>query len=191
MRKHHLVIFEGVEMGGKSALMARVYDELEKKYNQTGKVLDGCAWFNADVGVFGTPMGRDYIDQKIELLKVVNDRPVIVEKFHLSDVVYNRMHHDLEKEYAEVEDYLLGMGAKLVLVEVKPSVELFAKRLEERLQSVEHYERIAKEPKWYLEMNEEYLKEYEKSRLPKMKVDMTDVLNDEAWRKVMQWMGEA
>jgi len=190
MRKHHLILFEGVEMGGKSFLMAQIYDELEKRYNRTGKVLDGCAWFNADVGVFGTERGEEYINQKMELLKLIDDRPVIVEKFHLSDTVYNRMHNEIEKEYAAVEDYLLAMGAKLVLMEVEPQADLFAKRLAERLKSFSHYERIANEPEWYVRMSSEYAKEYDRSRLPKMKVNMTEIGDSDAWKKVLKWIGE-
>ena len=50
---HHL-IFEGAELSGKSWLISQVYNYLEPKYNQSDFILDGCNWFNCDVGIYGT-----------------------------------------------------------------------------------------------------------------------------------------
>ena len=50
----HNIIFEGPELVGKSYLMSQIYDYLEPKYNSGGKIMDGCHWFNCDVGIFGT-----------------------------------------------------------------------------------------------------------------------------------------
>ena len=58
---HHL-IFEGAELAGKSWIMSQIYDQLEPKYNKNKVVLDGCHWFNSDVGIFGTEFGRPVID---------------------------------------------------------------------------------------------------------------------------------
>ena len=66
---HHL-IFEGAELVGKSYLMNNIYNYIEKKYNNTKVILDGCHWFNTDVGVFGTQIGYDCILQYIQLLNI-------------------------------------------------------------------------------------------------------------------------
>ena len=59
---HHL-IFEGAELAGKSWIMSQVYNHLEPKYNSNQGLLDGCHWFNCDVGVFGSEHGRRVIGQ--------------------------------------------------------------------------------------------------------------------------------
>ena len=191
-KKHPIIIFEGVELAGKSWLMSQVYDQLEKKNNKSGKILDGCAWLNVDVGVLGSEKGFDYILSKLGSLDVLNDRPVLLEKFHLSDVVYNRMHREKEvrEMYQEIEEELREMGAKLVLVDVDPDPDLFTVRLTERLRGVPHYGRIAKDVDWYLQARCEYEKEFERSSLDKLRVDLTEIPNEAVVREVMKWIGK-
>ena len=52
MKNNHL-IFEGCELVGKSYLISKIYDFLEKKYNKNKNILDGCHWINSDIGIFG------------------------------------------------------------------------------------------------------------------------------------------
>ncbi len=186
--KNQLIIFEGVELAGKSWLMHQIYDVLERENNKSGKVLDGCAWINADVGVFGTDVGKRYIEKKIELLKEINDRPVLVEKFFISDKVYNLVHNGRLLDYSAVEEELVDMGAKLVLVDVKSDRELFEKRLAERLVGVPHYRRVAKDVDWYLKVKDEYEKEFEASKLDKMRVDLSEIPNDYSVGEVLGWI---
>ena len=88
MSNNHQLIFEGAELVGKSFVMSQIYDYLEQKYNTQPKILDGCHWFNCDVGIFGTPYGKPVIDRYIQLLEVLADKNVLFEKFHLTDKVY-------------------------------------------------------------------------------------------------------
>lgn len=192
MKKYPIVIFEGVELAGKSWLMAEVYNELEKINNKSGKILDGCAWLNVDVGVLGSEKGFDYILKKMQILEVLDDRPVLLEKFHLSDIVYNRLYRGEEvgDMYDEIAYEFEEMGIKLILTDVAGDKKLFAKRLTERIKGVPHYTRIAKNVDWYLKAREEYIKEFERSNLDKLRVDLTKIPNEEVVREVLRWIGE-
>lgn len=172
--------------------MSQVYDELEKENNKSGQILDGCAWLNVDVGVLGSKKGFEYLFKKMEMLDLLNDRPVLLEKFHLSDVVYNRLYRGEEvgDMYDELEEGLREVGAKLVLVDVDPDPDLFKGRLAERLVGVPHYERIVKEVDWYLKARCEYEKEFEKSSLDKLRVDLSEIPNEEVVGEVLGWIRE-
>ena len=88
---HHL-IFEGAELSGKSWLMSQIYNFLEPKYNQSGFILDGCHWFNCDVGVYGGNNSKNFVQTYIKVFEQVKERNLIIEKFHLSDLVYQKLH---------------------------------------------------------------------------------------------------
>ena len=86
MLKHHL-IFEGAELAGKSWLMSQIYNYLEPKYNQSGYLLDGCHWFNCDVGVYGTKHGRPIIEFYLKIFNELKNSNLLIEKFHLSQEI--------------------------------------------------------------------------------------------------------
>src|SRR4030042_6293922 len=100
--QHHL-IFEGAELAGKSWIISQVYDFLDAKYNKEKLVLDGCHWFNSDVGIFGTRHGKFCIERYVEMLEKLRINNVLFEKFHISDIIYNRMHRNKEINYAKIE----------------------------------------------------------------------------------------
>ena len=64
---HHL-IFEGAELAGKSWIMSQVYNHLQAKYNESKFIMDGCHWFNCDIGIYGTKYGNDVIKNYINIL---------------------------------------------------------------------------------------------------------------------------
>ena len=66
MNPKHNIIFEGAELSGKSYLMSQVFDFLEPKYNSGGKIMDGCHWFNCDVGIFGTKHGEIALNKYLD-----------------------------------------------------------------------------------------------------------------------------
>lgn len=88
----HHIIFEGAELSGKSYLMSQVYNYLEPKYNNNGGVLDGCHWLNCDVGIYGTKHGKSVIKNYMGIAKELKDKNLLFEKFHVSDIIYNRLH---------------------------------------------------------------------------------------------------
>lgn len=186
--RHHL-IFEGAELVGKSYLMAKVYDFLEAKYNQNKVVLDGCHWFNSDVGIFGTPYGYSCIKHYLKILKTMKEKNVLFEKFHLSDIVYNRLHHNREINYNNTEKELKKLNTKIVLCVIKEDKKLLKKRIKDRLSLYPHYERILQNPSWYIKQQKEYLKEIKKTILPYLIVDMTKIPNQNHL-KILRWLKE-
>lgn len=67
IKPQHL-IFEGVELAGKSFIMSQIYNFLEPTLSSKNKhILDGCHWFNCDVGVFGGPEGKSLIKNYLKI----------------------------------------------------------------------------------------------------------------------------
>ena len=80
MKPHHL-IFEGAELSGKSWLMSQIYDQLEPKYNKNGYLLDGCHWFNCDVGVYGLEYGKPIVKSYLKIFTELKNSNLLVENF--------------------------------------------------------------------------------------------------------------
>lgn len=187
--KQHL-IFEGAELAGKSWLMSQVYDYLEPKYNQNKVVLDGCHWFNCDVGVFGTPHGEKIISYYLDIFTELQDKNLIVEKLHLADKIYRRLHFGEETDYSEIEKKLSDMNFKIILITFPEDVEVLKKRIQDRLNIYPHYERILQNPEWYIEQQREYRKEIANSKLPHLIIE-TNILPDQGLvEKILEWIGE-
>ncbi len=186
---HHL-IFEGAELAGKSWLMSQVYDFLEPKYNKNKKTLDGCHWFNCDVGVYGTKHGKPIIQNYLKMFSELQEKNLLIEKFFISDIVYNRLHNNKEIDYSEEEKVLKELGFKIVLITFPEDEEILKARIKDRLNLYPHYERILQEPKWYIAQQKEYKKELAKSILPSLIVP-TDKLPDyNLVNKILKWIGE-
>lgn len=187
--KHHL-IFEGPELAGKSWLMSQVYDYLEPKYNQSRAVLDGCHWFNCDVGVFGTNHGKKVIDAYLNIFEKLKNKNLLVEKLHLSDLIYNRLHRQVELSYKAQEDFLKKLDFKIVLVTFPENKKLLEKRIKDRLNLYPHYERILRSPEWYIDQQREYLKEIKKSRLPYLIIETSKLPDRSLVNKILNWINE-
>lgn len=186
---HHL-IFEGAELAGKSWLMSQVYDYLEPKYNQNNITLDGCHWFNCDVGVYGTKHGKKIVEQYLGMFEELKEKNLIIEKLHLADKIYRRMHFGEETDYTEIENRLAKLDFKIILIAFPEDEKVLKKRIQDRLNLYPHYERILKNPKWYIEQQKEYRKELEKSKLPHLIIE-TNVLPDQNLvEKILAWIGE-
>ncbi len=189
-RMSHHFIFEGAELAGKSWLMSQVYDHLEPKYNQTGRILDGCHWFNCDVGIYGTEYGKKIIKHYLAIAQELQDKNILFEKFHISDIVYNRLHHNRELSYKRVEEKLKELNFKIVLVAFKEDKKLLEKRIQDRLNLYPHYERILRNPGWYIDKQREYFREIKKSSLPYLLIE-TDKLPDQSLvKKILRWIKE-
>jgi len=186
---HHL-IFEGAELAGKSWLMSQIYDHLEPKYNQNKVVLDGCHWFNCDVGVYGTKHGKPIINNYLKIFKELKNKNLITEKLHLSDIVYNRLHNKKEINYAEAEKILLDLNFKIVLITFPEDTEILKKRIQDRLNIYPHYERILRDPDWYLNQQKEYLAEIKKTKLPYLIIKTNQLPDENLIKKILNWIGE-
>ena len=186
---HHL-IFEGAELSGKSWIMSQVYNYLEPKYNQSESVLDGCHWFNADVGVFGTELGKNVIKNYSRIFTVLKEKNIIVEKLHISDFVYNQIYNNKNINYKAQEQKLLALGFKIILIKFKPDKSLLKKRIQDRLNLYPHYKNIQKTPEWYIDQQRKYEKVVESSILPTLSIE-TDALPDKRHiEKILGWIGE-
>jgi len=186
---HHL-IFEGAELAGKSWLMSQVYDLLEPKYNQGGLLLDGCHWFNCDVGVYGTKHGQPIINNYIKIFQEIKRKNILVEKLHISDIVYNRMHRGQEINYKEAEAQLKKLNFKIILVLFPEKKDELQKRIKDRLKLYPHYVRILREERWYIGMQKEYIRELKKSGLPYLMVQTDKLPDQKPVDKILKWIGE-
>lgn len=184
----HLLIFEGAELTGKSYLISQIYDYIEKRHHTNPHILNGCHWFNCDVGVFGDRYGRPCIEKYLEMAETMVDRNVIFEKFHITDAVYHQLYKDSIINYGDVEERLTALGARLVFCRVTPREEIFARRLTDRLALYPHYHRIAKQPADYLAQQKLYQKLIAQSRLPTLTVDTTHLPNPDVAKKIIDWI---
>lgn len=166
IKKPTHLIFEGAELSGKSWLMSQIYDFLEPKYNENKVILDGCHWFNCDVGVYGTKHGKSVIQHYCKILDELKNKNILLEKFFISDVVYNRLHRNVEINYSAVERFLKKNNFKIVLCVFPENERLLKNRIKDRLNLYPHYERILQKPSWYTKQQKEYLKEIKKISLP-------------------------
>lgn len=186
---HHL-IFEGAELTGKSWIISQVYDRLEPKYNRNKVILDGCHWFNSDVGVYGTEHGKKVIQNYLKIFSELREKNLLVEKLHLSDIVYNRLHNRKEINYKTIEAELKKFNFKIVLVTFPEKEELIKKRIQDRLNLYPHYERILRDPKWYIGQQREYVKEIKKTILPNMIIKTEKLPDQRVIKKILKWIGE-
>ena len=186
---HHL-IFEGAELSGKSWIMSQVYNYLEPKYNQSKDVLDGCHWFNTDIGVFGTEFGKGVIKNYLRIFKVLEEKNIIVEKFHISDFIYNQIYNNKNINYKPQEQKLSGLGFKIILIKFKPNKSLLEKRIQDRLNLYPHYKNILKTPEWYINQQEKYEKAVELSILPVLPIETNILPSKKHIEKILGWIGE-
>lgn len=189
MKPHHL-IFEGAELAGKSWLMSQIYDRLEPKYNQSGYLLDGCHWFNCDVGIYGTKHGQPIIKSYLKIFAELKNNHLLVEKFYLSDLVYNRLHRQQEINYKNIEQQLKKLGFKIILITLPPDKKIIQARIADRLKLYPHYERILRQPEWYIKQQEEYLKEIKKTGLPYLIIKTEKLPDNNLTKQILKWLKE-
>ncbi len=99
--KHHL-IFEGAELCGKSYLISQIYNSLEEKYNKSKYVLDGCHWFNCDVGIFGTENGKGVVESDTDMMDKIQESNRILEKYNISEKTCSRIFSAIELKYSPI-----------------------------------------------------------------------------------------
>jgi hypothetical protein len=186
---HHL-IFEGAELSGKSWIMSQLYDFLEPKYNKNKAVLDGCHWFNCDVGVYGTRHGKVIIKNYLKIFKELKNKNLLIEKLHLSDKIYNRLHRKKEINYLSIEKSLKKLNFKIILITFPENKKELKKRIRDRLNLYPHYERILRSPTWYIKQQGEYLKEIKKSKLPYLILNTDKLPDNNLTLKILTWIKE-
>lgn len=186
----HNIIFEGAELSGKSYLMNQVFNVLEPKYNSGGKILDGCHWFNCDVGLFGTKFGSIVLEKYLELMESINDTNVMVEKFHLTEAVYQKLYNQKDFDFSQLEDKLSKLNTKIILLTFKEDTALLEQRLQDRLNLYPHYARIAQTPADYIKQQQLYIKLVKKSKLDYQIFDSSILPNDQVVNQILSFLGE-
>jgi len=186
---HHL-IFEGAELAGKSWVMSAIYDFLEPKYNKEKIILDGCHWFNCDVGVYGTDRGKKIIENYLKIFKVLKEKNILVEKFHLSDIIYNRSNRRKNIDYKRIEQELKKLNFKIILIAFPENKKILEKRIKDRLGLYPHYERILRDPAWYIFQQKEYFKEIKKTGLPHLIIRTNKLPEEKIIKKILKWIKE-
>lgn len=191
MKNHkHNIIFEGAELAGKSYLMSQVYDYLEPKYNSGGKIMDGCHWFNCDVGIFGTKFGQKALERYLGLLEDITDVSVMIEKFHLTEAVYQKLYNQKDFNFSKIEDRLHKLKTKIVLLIFDEDEKLLEQRLADRLKLYPHYSRIASRPADYIKQQRLYLDLIKKSQLDYLIINSSTLPNPPLVTKILEFLGE-
>lgn len=188
-KKYH-ILFEGAELTGKSYLISRVYDILEKKYSskEYPHLLDGCFWLNCDIGAFGLPEGKAVIETYVQLAEKLKNFNLIFEKFHISDQVYSLLYRRVELTYPEVEKKLKELGFRIVFLTINADQELFAKRLDERIKLYDHYKRIAQTPEQYIKQQKTFERFIDKTILPVLPIDTTNLPDEKIIKQIITWL---
>lgn len=164
------LIFEGAELVGKSTLTSAMYQKLVHAYTTSHEILDGCYYLYCDIGIFSTPLARDYIFHMAKIVELMKQRNVVLDKFHLADEVYQLEYRDNEVSHRWVEEEILRpLDVRMVLVTV--SEEHLEQRLQQRLQSDPHYALIQKPFDFYKRMQERYLQAIQHTTLEWLQVD--------------------
>lgn len=183
----HKLIFEGAELTGKSYSIYPVWNHLEQRYNSGAKVMDGCTWFNVDIGLFGTDDGWPLITKYLEIAEMLPHRNIIFEKFHLTHYLYSK-----EKDtrtFHMIDEKLAGLGFIIVVTTVQQDPVLYTQRLSDRLAGNPAYSRIAQTPEWYLTKDTEYLELVKESTLDHLVIDNTIIPNDN-YKTILSWLNE-
>jgi len=186
---HHL-IFEGAELSGKSWVMSQIYSFLESKYHQNDNILDGCQWFNCDVGVFGTDRGKRVIKNYVNIFQELQDKNIIVEKLYLADQVYNRLYNKKKISYRRVERKIKKLDFRIILLTFPENIDILEKRLADRINLYPHYKRIAKSAEFYIKQQRLYLKKIKKSKIPYIAIEIAWFPDGTVVPKILEWLGE-
>lgn len=184
------LIFEGAELSGKSWVMSEVYNFLEPKYRESENLLDGCYWFNCDVGIFGSANGKKVIKDYVSIFKTLGAQNIIVEKLFLADKIYNKMYRRKRIGYKCIERRLKKMDFKIILLTFPEDEELIKRRIADRLNLYPHYQGVLKEPRFYIEQQRLYLKKIKKSRLPYLIIEAENFPDETILPQILEWIGE-
>jgi thymidylate kinase len=179
------LIFEGAELVGKSTLTSAMYQRLVHAYTSSNEILDGCYYLYCDIGIFSTPLARDYIFHMAKIVELMKERNVVMDKFHLADEVYQKEYRGKTISHRWVEDEILRpLGTRMILITV--SEDHLEQRLQQRLKSDPHYALIKKPFDFYKRMQERYLQAIQHTTLDWLLVDGT-IPPEENVTRILAW----
>lgn len=187
-KPQHL-IFEGVELAGKSFLMNEIYNILEPTLSSANpRLLDGCHWFNCDVGVFGSPAGKKLIKNYLKIAQDLKNKHLLFEKFHIADQVYNELYNQKKINYQGIEKKLKKLNFKIIFLYINEDERLFNKRLDDRLKIYPHYQRIAGKFADYIKQQRLFKYYIKKSRLPVLEINSSLLPNENIIKEITSWL---
>ncbi len=166
--------------------MSQVYPKLEKTNQTSPDFMDGCFWFNCDLGFFGGEYGESMIHKYLEMVEILQDKPILLEKFHLTDLVYRKQHSRTVPDYSQVETSLLALDFGVVLTTFPENPSVLEKRLEDRMALYPHYQRVAKDPSFYIDQQALYREIVNQSALSHIEIELKDFSPEEV-SKVLAW----
>ncbi|NCN99521.1 hypothetical protein GW920_00095 [Candidatus Falkowbacteria bacterium] len=190
---HHL-IFEGAELSGKSWVMSQIYKYLEPVGATSDKVLNGCYWFNCDLGFFGTELAPKIIPDYLHTFQTLKDKNILVEKFHLSELIYDELYNAESfrnfsaADFQVIDQKLKKLNFKIILLTFPEDKALLAKRLQDRLNLYPHYGRIAKTPEFYLQQQALYKERIKNSSLDYLILEVSKFPDEELLAKIRAWI---
>ena len=183
-----VIIVEGAELTGKSFIISQLYRALQPRFQTHPHILNGCHWFNNDVGLLGDVSGERLLEHHTNLIESLPDRLIILEKFHLSHAIYAEIYSGADFRYNSLESRLAERGAVLLLCALESADAIWQQRLAERLRLYPHYGRIAQKPAGYQQQQELYQQRFDSSQLPKKRLDTTHLPNDQLITSTLRWL---
>ncbi|SRR6266849_3161074 len=179
------LIFEGAELVGKSTLTAATYQRIVHADTYSNEILDGCYYLYCDIGIFSTPLARDYLFHMAKIVELMKYHNVVLDKFHLADEVYQQEYQGKKVSHRWVEEDILGpLDTRIVLVTV--SEDKLEERLQQRLKTDPHYALIQKPFDFYKRMQERYLQAIQNTTLEWLQVDGT-LPPEENVTRILTW----
>lgn len=186
MHSPYRICIEGAELVGKSFITHEIYSALEPTQNSnTPFLLDGCHWFNCDIGIFGTHAGKPMIQHYIELLDHIPAH-VLFEKFHIADQVYAAEFNKKIPDYQDLEKTMLEKNMCIIFLEADMSDTLLERRLQDRINLYPHYK--ARPYELYQKQHELYETFIQKTTLPYLRVDTSTLPNQKIIDTILTWL---
>lgn len=182
------IIFEGAELSGKSWIMSEVYKELEPQYATSPNIMDGCYWFNCDLGFFGTKVAPKIMKNYVRIFRNLKEKNILVEKFQLANLIYSELNHVSFSNFKKIERKLKKLNFKIVLLVFPEDEALIAKRIQDRLNLYPNYKRIAKIPTDYIKQQALYKQRIENSALEHMIVEISSFPDMQALKTIQDWI---
>lgn len=186
----HRIIFEGAELSGKSWVMSQIYNTLEPKYARSANILDGCYWFNCDLGFFGTKVAPKIMKNYLRIFKTLKEKNILVEKFHLANFVYSQINNISVRGFKTFEKKLKRQNFKIILLTFPEDEAVLAKRLQDRLNLYPNYKRIAKAPSEYIKQQTIYKQKIKESSLEYLIVEVDSFPSAKAISTIKDWLEE-
>lgn len=182
------IIFEGAELSGKSWIMSEIYKELEPQYATSPNIMDGCYWFNCDLGFFGTKVAPKIMKNYVRIFRNLKEKNILVEKFQLANQIYSELNQVSFNDFKKIERKLKKLNFKIVFLSFPEDETLLAKRLQDRLSLYPNYKRIAKTPADYIKQQALYKQRIENSTLEHITIEISNFPDLQAVQKIQDWI---